>query len=313
MHDEQTMPADVLSEFGKPGAAVNVYKHRIDDAAPTVMIVDDDPGVTNALSRRCQKLGVEVITANNGLQAILKAKRNFPHVMIVDINMPELDGFSVCEWVLNPDRPPMEVIVMTGDSQEDSYERCEAIGAFLVPKTSEAWTTISDILCEVLGVEPPASEPTATLKLKPKAPANVPIPETGTRILLVDDDPDILRGLEPRLRKLGASVLTARNGLDAYRIAAREQPQLIITDYMMPEAGGHYLVWRLRDNPATEKTPIFILSGAIGRKREDITWDLEFVGPRRVDRVFHKPIPFDELLEAILEACPMLKRENAGH
>ena len=71
-----------------------------------VLIADDDPAVVRALSVRCKKLGLEVETAENGLQAILKASRNPPRLLILDINMPEADGFRVCEWLLDPQRPP---------------------------------------------------------------------------------------------------------------------------------------------------------------------------------------------------------------
>ena len=82
-----------------------------------VMIADDDPGVVRALALRCSKLGLQVETASNGLQAILRASRNPPNVMILDLNMPEADGFKVCEWMLDPRRPPMEVIILTGRSE----------------------------------------------------------------------------------------------------------------------------------------------------------------------------------------------------
>ncbi len=65
-----------------------------------VLIADDDPAVVRALSVRCKKLGLEVETAANGLQAILKAQRNPPRLLILDIKMPEADGFRVCEWLL---------------------------------------------------------------------------------------------------------------------------------------------------------------------------------------------------------------------
>jgi CheY-like chemotaxis protein len=59
-----------------------------------VLIADDDPAVVRALSVRCKKLGLEVETAENGLQAILKATRNPPRLLILDINMPEGTAFA---------------------------------------------------------------------------------------------------------------------------------------------------------------------------------------------------------------------------
>src|SRR5688572_18765121 len=58
------------------------------------------------------------------------------------------------------------------------------------------------------------------------------------KILLVDDEPDIVEFLGYNLRKEGYEILTAHNGIDAIAIAKKEQPQLIILDVMMPEMDG---------------------------------------------------------------------------
>ena len=124
--------------------------------APTnrrVLIADDDPAVVRALSVRCKKLGLEVETAENGLQAILKASRNPPRLLILDINMPEADGFRVCEWLLDPQRPPIDVVMLTGRNDSDTLSRCNSFGAFYVPKNQETWDTIKSIMGEILDID----------------------------------------------------------------------------------------------------------------------------------------------------------------
>src|ERR1035438_7659003 len=61
---------------------------------------------------------------------------------------------------------------------------------------------------------------------------------SGYKILLVDDEPDILEFLGYNIRKEGYIVFTAGNGKDAVAIAKREKPQLIILDVMMPDMDG---------------------------------------------------------------------------
>jgi DNA-binding response OmpR family regulator len=58
------------------------------------------------------------------------------------------------------------------------------------------------------------------------------------RILIVDDEPEIVRGLEDNLRFEGYQTLTAANGADALAVAAREAPDLIVLDLMMPVVSG---------------------------------------------------------------------------
>jgi len=67
------------------------------------------------------------------------------------------------------------------------------------------------------------------------------------RILIVDDEPEIVRGLEDNLRFEGYQTLTARNGADALAVAAREAPDLIVLDLMLPVMSGWDVCRTLRD------------------------------------------------------------------
>src|SRR5437899_11298816 len=58
------------------------------------------------------------------------------------------------------------------------------------------------------------------------------------RILILDDEPEIVRGLEDNLRFEGYQTLTAANGADALKMAEREAPDLIVLDLMMPVMSG---------------------------------------------------------------------------
>jgi two-component system alkaline phosphatase synthesis response regulator PhoP len=59
-----------------------------------------------------------------------------------------------------------------------------------------------------------------------------------TKILLVDDEPDILEFISYNLNKEGFEVFTSNNGRDAIKIAVKEKPELIILDVMMPDLDG---------------------------------------------------------------------------
>jgi CheY-like chemotaxis protein len=272
----------------------------------TILIADDDPGMVRALSDRCAKLGLDVITAADGLQAIIKAKRSRPDVTIVDINMPEVDGFEVCRWLLSPQRPSSEVIVLTGMKDDEIYDRCDAIGVHYVAKSTRTWETIRAILAEMFDGPIRTTSDAPPLRI---TPPKMPVP--GTRVLVVDDDPDMLAVLGNRIRKLGASVFFASNGIEAYRLAVRERPHLIIADYAMPEAGGHYLMWRMKADPSLTNVPIFLVTGLqFGTDSTGLTED-DLVGPGRAARLFRKPFNTEQLLEAIREQCDLPARADA--
>jgi len=80
------------------------------------------------------------------------------------------------------------------------------------------------------------------------------------KILIVDDEPDIVEFLSYNLKKEEFSVITANNGKEALRIAEKEIPHLIILDVMMPEIDGIETCEELRQIPELEKSIIIFLT-----------------------------------------------------
>jgi two-component system alkaline phosphatase synthesis response regulator PhoP len=80
------------------------------------------------------------------------------------------------------------------------------------------------------------------------------------KILVVDDEPDILEFLKYNLAKEGFDVVTASNGEEALAIAAREIPDLVVLDIMMPKMDGVEVCRALRANSAFDKTLIAFLT-----------------------------------------------------
>jgi len=82
----------------------------------------------------------------------------------------------------------------------------------------------------------------------------------GHKILLVDDEPDILEFMEYNLKKENYDVFKAANGKEAIRLARKENPDLIILDIMMPEMDGIETCRQLRDIPEFKNTLIAFLT-----------------------------------------------------
>ncbi len=84
--------------------------------------------------------------------------------------------------------------------------------------------------------------------------------QPAKKILIVDDEPDILEFLQYNLRKEGYQVVTAPDGKVALLVAEREKPDLIMLDIMMPELDGVETCRILRKNKAFDLTPIAFLT-----------------------------------------------------
>jgi DNA-binding response OmpR family regulator len=80
------------------------------------------------------------------------------------------------------------------------------------------------------------------------------------KILLVDDEPHMLRLTELSIRKGGFVIVTARNGRLGFELARREQPALIIMDVNMPELDGFGALQLLKVTPETQSIPVIMLT-----------------------------------------------------
>lgn len=79
------------------------------------------------------------------------------------------------------------------------------------------------------------------------------------KILIVDDEADLVAILEDRFEALGFEVLTARNGAEALERAA-ERPDIVVLDLMMPELNGFQVCRRIKDDPELASTPVIMLT-----------------------------------------------------
>jgi DNA-binding response OmpR family regulator len=113
-------------------------------------------------------------------------------------------------------------------------------------------------------------------------------------VLVVEDDPDILRLLKTTLSFNGYRVKTAPNGYEGLQVIERERPELVIADILMPRMDGFGLVNRLRIHPDTRDLPVVIITATYVAPE-----DKEFAQNIGATRFIQKPIDLEEFLEVI--------------
>lgn len=86
---------------------------------------------------------------------------------------------------------------------------------------------------------------------------------TPKQVLVVDDDLDIARGTDLRLRAAGYSTLCAHSGERGLSLAAREHPDAIVLDVRMPGMDGLTVLSRLREREDTRRIPVVMLSASL--------------------------------------------------
>lgn len=269
---------------------------ELSERPPKMLIADDDPAIVRLVADRCAGVGFEVETATNGIQALIQANRNHPDIIIIDVNMPEADGLSVCAQLLDPSKRSLNVVVVTGSRESETVERCEGFGAFYVRKGPEFWNGLGDALTEIF---PHMADRIKDLR-RQRTGAGI---RERPRVLVIDDDFEIKHFLSSRLDKCGVELLFASDIGQGYRTACKETPSVIISDYFLPSGGVPYLLSRLRTTPSTERIPVFVLTGRNLNKMTIDSLTREVCGKPGAARVLIKSLNTEELFGALQTHC----------
>lgn len=116
-------------------------------------------------------------------------------------------------------------------------------------------------------------------------------PLKGRKVLLVDDDHDVLQTLQAAFEPSGCQIFTSRNGNKAIDVAQREQPDLIVLDMMLPGRSGFLVLEKLKaDKLPSEKPYIIMLTANEGMRHQ------MYAEARGVNDYFHKPASLERLL-----------------
>jgi DNA-binding response OmpR family regulator len=102
---------------------------KLEDAMPRVLVVDDEPKAIELLQEFLTVKGYEVLTALNGEEALRKVKEERPHLILLDICMPKMDGLEVLKRVREIDRE-VGVIMVTAVHEEETGRQALKLGAF---------------------------------------------------------------------------------------------------------------------------------------------------------------------------------------
>jgi DNA-binding response OmpR family regulator len=139
---------------------------------------------------------------------------------------------------------------------------------------------------------PRVNTPTNKAKILTEFMAKDTGQKAGKRILLVDDDAEIVESLRLALESNGYTVLVARDGNQGLALSERENPDLVILDMMMPKRSGFLVLEKMRRTRETPMRVIMITANEGSRHKAYA----EMLG---VDDYIRKPFPMDRLIESV--------------
>jgi two-component system, OmpR family, alkaline phosphatase synthesis response regulator PhoP len=86
-----------------------------------ILLVDDEPDILEIVGYNLSNEGYQIFTAENGIEAVRKAKKELPHLIILDVMMPEMDGIEACETIRkNPDLKDTIITFLTARGEDYS-------------------------------------------------------------------------------------------------------------------------------------------------------------------------------------------------
>lgn len=231
-------------DYETKNAPSNTSIQRNLNRPPRVLLIDDDPTVRDLLNRQLAKEGFEIVTATSGEIGLQLAKQEPPDVIILDVLMGGMNGWSVLS-VLKADPNLQEVPVIVASILDDKNLGF-ALGA-------------SDFLTKPI-------ERNRLLNLLNRY-RNL---ESG-EVLVVDDDQTSREMLRRLLEKEGWRVKEAGNGLEAIHYLEscldkeknannKPLPDLILLDLMMPEIDGFQVIAELRSQTDTRHLPVVVVT-----------------------------------------------------
>src|SRR5262245_34686485 len=133
-----------------------------------ILIADDDECLVDALTRRCQALGLEVAQAYDGKSALTTIDALEPDLVILDVNMPNGSGLRVCEMVSqDPDLQSIPVIVLTGRTDGETIATCNRLDACYVRKGPDIWSQLEPLLADRLQIRQAAGQTDQLLRAAP--------------------------------------------------------------------------------------------------------------------------------------------------
>jgi len=211
-----------------------------------ILAVDDDPVVLMQLEDVLGEKGYEVKTASDGKQAIKMALAHPPDVMILDLMMPETDGFAVLDRIRQePETRDLPVIILTAkDLNHTELIHLRETVQHIITKKALDRTDLEWKLQNAL----------ENISISDPEKKNSPL------FLVVEDNEVSSLQIRSVLEERGYRVYTVGSGTEAVEFLSRQIPDAMILDLMMPGMDGFQVLTHIRSNAQTCELPVLVLT-----------------------------------------------------
>lgn len=223
-----------------------------------ILLVEDNDVVVIQIKDILESIGIKVIVAQNGRQALGHMQNTIPDGIILDLMMPEMDGFQVLESLRGTsDTHDIPVLILTAkDLSKEELKRLSANNIFqLIQKGDVDQEELTAHVRQMMGLpkESPTPENICTQTPRQLEPDSKPL------ILAIEDNPDNLITIKAVLGSQYA-VIGAGDGKQGLEKAVSILPDIILLDISLPLMDGFEVVRALKDDQRTCAIPVIALT-----------------------------------------------------
>lgn len=220
-----------------------------------ILIALGDKNLSTLLMQQLKELGYDTDSVINGKDALARMKSFKPNIVLVDTNLPILNGYEVLtQKSFDREITKIPVIVVSNSGmpvQMNKLPSTPVIKDFIIKTHVEPREVIEKIE-KILGREYSVTTFAPALKDQPHG--------GGEKILWVEDDKLLSTILSKKIETTGYKLLKAKNGQEAFAFLAAEVPNIIILDIMLPEMSGFEVLQKIKTEDRLRKVPVIMLS-----------------------------------------------------
>ncbi len=268
--------------------------------APRILLVEDNEAAIIQLRSVLQEAGYVVEVARGGQEACAYVSHTVPDGIVLDLMMPEVDGFAVLEKIRGSTvTANIPVLVLTAkDLTAEDFKRLSANHIQQLVQKGDVdreslLAKMKTMLGGKLGAAPVELQPDGTRALRdsPQA-ARLRGGSQAAIVLIVEDNPDNMTTLKAVLQDR-YQILQATDGEEGLRIASQACPDLILLDIALPKMDGFAVVRQLKDDENLRHIPVIALTAQV------MKGDREKIVEAGCDDYIPKPIEPESLLSKI--------------
>ncbi len=209
----------------------------------SVLVVDDDPAQRELLARFLAREGFQVRTAADGRAGLELARTLHPRVILLDVMMPQMDGWSVLSALKAEPGLAQTPVIMVSFVNEPAL--AASLGASDYITKPVQWDALKQVMerHHLLGPHPDSAGE-----------------QDRAEVLLIDDDEDARQRVRTMLTRGGWAVREAGNGLQGLEALRERRPALILLDLMMPVMDGFGFLKAMREHPEWQAIPVVVVT-----------------------------------------------------